>query len=158
MDEPFGALDEFTRQRLDADLLALWARRELTVVFVTHSIHEAVFLSTRVVVMGARPGRILAEAGRSTEPHPRDEAFRVSTPFAELCPQLSTACVNEAGAAADGRMTSTLLRVEWRAPIVVALLALVAWQLVVSIYAVPAYLVPVAHAHRREPGRRLAPL
>ena len=56
MDEPFGALDEITRHRLDSDMLELWQRKKLTVVFVTHSIYEAVYLSTRVVVMAARPG------------------------------------------------------------------------------------------------------
>ena len=88
MDEPFGALDEFTRQRLDNELLALWRSRGLTVVFVTHSIAEAVFLSTRIAVMAARPGRILADVPVQ-EPHPRSDAFRVSQAFAAQCQQLS---------------------------------------------------------------------
>jgi NitT/TauT family transport system ATP-binding protein len=82
MDEPFGALDEITRTRLDAELLDLWAGRPFTVVFVTHSIYEAVFLSQRVVVMSARPGRLLDEIVID-EPYPRTEAFRVSPRFIE---------------------------------------------------------------------------
>ena len=89
MDEPFGALDEFTRQRLDGELATLWAARGFTVVFVTHSIYEAVFLSTRVAVMGARPGRVIADVAID-EPFPRGDAFRVSTPFARHCQRLST--------------------------------------------------------------------
>ncbi len=96
MDEPFGALDEFTRQRLDGELAALWADRRLTVVFVTHSIYEAVFLSTRVAVMGPRPGRIIADIPID-EPFPRSDEFRVSTRFARHCRQLS-ALIAEAGA------------------------------------------------------------
>jgi NitT/TauT family transport system ATP-binding protein len=88
MDEPFGALDEFTRNRLDADLVRLWWERKLTTVFVTHSISEAVFLSTRVVVMGARPGRIF-KVMEIDDPHPRDESFRNSPHFAEYCRALS---------------------------------------------------------------------
>jgi NitT/TauT family transport system ATP-binding protein len=88
MDEPFGALDEITRNRLDADLIQLWWKKKLTVIFVTHSIYEAVFLSTRVVVMSARPGRILAEVAID-EPHPRNDAFRVTQKFAAYAKQLS---------------------------------------------------------------------
>ena len=88
MDEPFGALDEFTRQRLDTELLALWAARSLTVVFVTHSIVEAVFLSTRVAVMGSRPGRIVDELAIDA-PYPRSDDFRTSPEFAAHCRRLS---------------------------------------------------------------------
>jgi NitT/TauT family transport system ATP-binding protein len=82
MDEPFGALDEITRHRLDSDLLDLWRSKRLTVIFVTHSIFEAVYLSTRVVVMAARPGRIVDQV-KIEEPYPRGPDFRVSTRFSQ---------------------------------------------------------------------------
>jgi NitT/TauT family transport system ATP-binding protein len=88
MDEPFGALDEFARNRLDADLARLSWERSLTTVFVTHSIYEAVFLSTRVVVLAARPGRVF-NVIIIDEPTPRDESFRNSSRFAEYCRALS---------------------------------------------------------------------
>jgi len=81
MDEPFGALDEITRHKLDADLLELWQKKKLTVIFVTHSIHEAVFLSSRVVMMAARPGRVVEEF-HIDEPYPRRAEFMVSPRFA----------------------------------------------------------------------------
>ena len=87
MDEPFGALDEITRNRLDADLLELWQRKNLSVVFVTHSIAEAVYLSNRVVVMAARPGRVVEEVAIDV-PYPRGPGFRVSTEFARYAQQL----------------------------------------------------------------------
>ncbi len=87
MDEPFGALDEITRNRLDSDLLQLWQKKGLTVLFVTHSIYEAVYLSTRVVVMAARPGRVLEEIPID-EPYPRGPDFRVSTAFSHYAKRL----------------------------------------------------------------------
>jgi NitT/TauT family transport system ATP-binding protein len=90
MDEPFGALDEFTRNRLDADLVRLSWERSLTTVFVTHSIYEAVFLSTRVVVLATRPGRVFTVI-TIDEPTPREESFRNSPRFAEYCRALSAA-------------------------------------------------------------------
>ena len=80
MDEPFGALDEITRHKLDADLLDLWRKKKLTVIFVTHSTHEAVFLSSRVVMMAARPGRVVEEF-RIDAPYPRTADFMVSPEF-----------------------------------------------------------------------------
>ena len=88
MDEPFAALDEITRHRLNRDLLGLWQRSGVTVMFVTHSVFESVFLSQRVVVMAARPGRISADF-RVTEPYPRGEDFRTSAAYAEWCRQAS---------------------------------------------------------------------
>jgi NitT/TauT family transport system ATP-binding protein len=101
MDEPFGALDELTRARLDDELTALWNKQALTILFVTHSVYEAVFLSTRVMVMSARPGRIFAEVAIE-EPHPRGEAFRASEAFARHCTRLSEllAAASEAPVAA----------------------------------------------------------
>ena len=88
MDEPFGALDEFTRNKLDSDLHKLWEQRGFTVVFVTHSIYEAVFLSSRVVVMAARPGRVIADVPIDA-PAERDDGYRVSQPFIDNCRVLS---------------------------------------------------------------------
>jgi NitT/TauT family transport system ATP-binding protein len=87
MDEPFGALDEITRHKLDADLLELWRKKELTVIFVTHSIHEAVFLSSRVVMMAARPGRVV-EQFQIDEPYPRSADFMVTPEFARHAKRL----------------------------------------------------------------------
>ena len=101
MDEPFGALDEFTRNRLDADLAALWWRRRFAAVFVTHSIYEAVFLSTRIVVMAANPGRVFREID-VPEPFPRGDAFRTSAGFADQCRALSVALMEASLASGQG--------------------------------------------------------
>jgi NitT/TauT family transport system ATP-binding protein len=92
MDEPFAALDEITRARLDRELSALWSREALTVLFVTHSIYEAVFLSTRVLVMSSRPGRIVGEV-TIAEAYPRGDEFRVSAAFAGHCARVSALLV-----------------------------------------------------------------
>jgi NitT/TauT family transport system ATP-binding protein len=88
MDEPFGALDEITRHRLDRDLSALCAREKLTVMFVTHSTYEAAFLATRVVVMSPRPGRIHGETPVNAD-QPRDDVFRGSPGFMQTAARLS---------------------------------------------------------------------
>ena len=81
MDEPFAALDEITRHRLNEDLLALRQAIGCTIIFVTHSVFESVFLSDRIVVMAARPGRIIGELNVDV-PYPRSEAFRTSPEYA----------------------------------------------------------------------------
>jgi NitT/TauT family transport system ATP-binding protein len=90
MDEPFAALDEFTRFQLNEDLLALWQKNRWTVIFVTHSIREAVFLSERVVVMTPRPGRIAAEIAVPFGPL-RAANLRDSHQFADVCAEVNAA-------------------------------------------------------------------
>ena len=88
MDEPFAALDEITRFKLNDDLLRLWQTHKWTVIFVTHSVFESVFLSTRIAVMAARPGRLHEEMTVEAA-YPRDEAFRTSTEYNDLCRRAS---------------------------------------------------------------------
>ncbi|MBI3433617.1 MAG: ABC transporter ATP-binding protein [Proteobacteria bacterium] len=98
MDEPFAALDEISRFKLNNDLLALWQQRGTTVVFVTHSVFESVYLSNRIVVMTSRPGRVFAELTVDT-PYPRSESFRTSAEYVAHCRRASQALV---GAMAAG--------------------------------------------------------
>ena len=98
MDEPFGALDEMTRERMNDEVLRIWRRTGTTVVFVTHSIAEAVFLSTRVVVMSPRPGRI-TRAVDVDLPQPRDEATREAPRFFELVNEVRETLHASGGAA-----------------------------------------------------------
>jgi len=90
MDEPFAALDEITRTKLNNDLLKLFAKQNLTVIFVTHSVYESVYLSSRIVIMSARPGRVSSEIAVDT-PYPRDEEFRTSTVYNDYCRRASDA-------------------------------------------------------------------
>jgi NitT/TauT family transport system ATP-binding protein len=90
MDEPFAALDEITRFKLNNDLLALWQELRRTVIFVTHSVFESVFLSQRILVMTPRPGRVFAEIAVDA-PYPRDDRFRTSADYAGYCRLVSEA-------------------------------------------------------------------
>jgi NitT/TauT family transport system ATP-binding protein len=90
MDEPFAALDEITRFKLNNDLLRLWETFGWTVIFVTHSVFESVYLSNRIVVMAARPGRVVNDL-QIDAPYPRDEAFRTSSVYSGFCRDVSDA-------------------------------------------------------------------
>ena len=93
MDEPFAALDEITRFRLESDLAELQQRRGLTVIFVTHSIFESVYLGNRVVVLSPRPGHVVASR-RIEGPTPRQEAFRTSAAYLEACREVSALLIS----------------------------------------------------------------
>ncbi|MEF7616911.1 ABC transporter ATP-binding protein [Aquincola sp. MAHUQ-54] len=101
LDEPFAALDEITRFRLNQELLGLWQRDAFTALFVTHSVYEAVFLSQRVVVMGARPGRVVREITVDA-PYPRDAGFRATAAYARACAEVAAA-LEQATEGADAR-------------------------------------------------------
>ena len=110
MDEPFASLDEITRFKLNNDLLALWARQRWTVVFVTHSVYESVYLSSRIAIMTDRPGRILSEVAIDA-PYPREEAFRTSSEYNGYCRtvsgELAAAMTRSSGGGLDGPLASS---------------------------------------------------
>jgi len=99
MDEPFAALDEINRFKLNNDLLHLWEKFGWTVIFVTHSVFESVYLSERIVVMAARPGRVYSEL-KVEAPYPREEEFRTSAVYNEFCRRTSAA-LHDAMAASE---------------------------------------------------------
>jgi NitT/TauT family transport system ATP-binding protein len=99
MDEPFAALDEITRFKLNNNLLTLWQELRRTVIFVTHSVFESVYLSQRIVVMTPRPGRVFADVSIDA-PYPRDDAFRTSAEYAGYCRTVSQALSQAMGEAA----------------------------------------------------------
>jgi NitT/TauT family transport system ATP-binding protein len=100
MDEPFAALDEITRFKLNNDLLQVWQELRTTVVFVTHSVFESVYLSSRIVVMAARPGRVFTELAVDA-PYPRDRNFRTSAAYAAFCRRASEALGEAMAAGGD---------------------------------------------------------
>jgi NitT/TauT family transport system ATP-binding protein len=100
MDEPFAALDEITRFKLNDDLLAMWQATRTTVVFVTHSVFESVYLSSRIAVMAARPGRIVTELEVGA-PYPRDGNFRTSAEYVAFCRRTSEALARAMAAGGD---------------------------------------------------------
>ena len=126
MDEPFAALDEITRHRLNADLLELWQRSKVTVVFVTHSVFESVFLSQRIAVMAARPGRIQSELSIAA-PYPRSEVVPDVGGVRGLVP---------AGLGAtrrgDGGMKKADMSARIIAPLVLGVLMLALWEAAVQ--------------------------
>ena len=100
MDEPFAALDEITRFKLNDDLLQMWRAMRTTVVFVTHSVFESVYLSSRIAVMAARPGRVVTEL-EIDAPYPRDSKFRTSAEYAAFCRRTSEALARAMAAGGD---------------------------------------------------------
>jgi len=101
LDEPFAALDEITRMALNDDLLRLWEDRRATVVFVTHSVFESVYLSTRIAVMTARPGRIAADLAVDL-PQPRERQLRTTSGYTEVCAAVSARLSEAMAAEASG--------------------------------------------------------
>jgi NitT/TauT family transport system ATP-binding protein len=97
LDEPFAALDEITRLALNDDLLRLWEERRPTILFVTHSVFESAYLSTRIAVMTARPGQIAADLAIAL-PRPRGHTMRTSPEYAAVCDDVSAALARAMGA------------------------------------------------------------
>ena len=165
MDEPFAALDEITRFRLNDDLLALWQALGKTVVFVTHSVFESVYLSQRILVMTPCPGRVSAEVAIEA-PYPRDARFRTSADYAGYCRRVSEALASAMGQnttimcpkptmtmrtpdsserrASAGIETRPRRELVLRVVLPVAFLALgvALWELLVHSYAIPPYVLP----------------
>jgi NitT/TauT family transport system ATP-binding protein len=103
LDEPFAALDEITRSRLNDDLLDIWRRRRWAALFITHSVYESVYLSTRILVMSSRPGKVVEEIAVHL-PEPRTAETRTTPQYADLCRRVSQALEGASQPARTGAM------------------------------------------------------
>jgi NitT/TauT family transport system permease protein len=142
MDEPFAALDEITRFKLNNDLLTLWRKLRKTVVFVTHSVFESVYLSQRVLLMTPRPGRIAHDVRIHTD-EPRGEAFRTSSEYAAYCRDVSDklAKAGPAGDAHDRAQEPDRL-LKFALPLVALAAGAAVWEAAVRINNLPVYVLP----------------
>ena len=132
LDEPFAALDEILRQQLNEDLLRIWSEQRWTALFVTHNVTEAVFLSQRVMVMRAHPGRIVKQLEVPFSQPQRDTAQRHSVCAADLSDWPAVA-----GAGGMTRLISSILP-----PLLLLVMVLSIWQTAVVIWDIPTYLLP----------------
>ncbi len=143
MDEPFAALDEITRFKLNDDLLSIWRTLRKTIVFVTHSVFESVYLSQRVLVMTSRPGRI-GEEFRIDSQDARDADFRTSADYAAHCRKVSAALAkgecNGRRAMTPDRSSARLLQI--CLPVLTLALGVAIWEAVVRINEIPDYVLP----------------
>ena len=152
MDEPFAALDEITRFSLNDDLLQMWQALRTTIIFVTHSVFESVYLSSRIAVMAPRPGRIFTELAIDA-PYPRDGNFRMLAEYAVFCRRTSEALTRQRRPEVHREDAATYcarrdhrdrrertLRIAL--PIIVLAIGLIIWELAVRIGGIPPYVLP----------------
>ena len=150
LDEPFAALDEITRLALNDDLLRLWETHRPTILFVTHSVFELVYLSSRIAVMRPRPGRIVADLPVTAADAARQRSLRTDPAYGAMCDTVSASLADGDGARTPRPMTRAVAAARldadrWRRSRS-ALIVLAVWEAVVRLNGIPPYVLPAPSA------------